>query len=79
MFLMCRLTRGAFTIDSSTPTLRRNLNEHPIHVRKLIFRILQQTKPSYNMPEIASKPHQNISHSNNIQKVSLKHLFRIRS
>jgi hypothetical protein len=25
------LTCGAFTIDSSTPTLRRNLNEHPIH------------------------------------------------
>jgi hypothetical protein len=24
--------RGAFTIDSSTPTLRVNLNEHPIQV-----------------------------------------------
>jgi hypothetical protein len=30
VFLLCRLTRSAFTIDSSTPTLRRNLNEHPI-------------------------------------------------
>jgi hypothetical protein len=25
-----QLIRGAFTIDSSTPTLRINLNEHPI-------------------------------------------------
>jgi hypothetical protein len=25
------LIRGAFTIDSSTPTLRINLNEHPIN------------------------------------------------
>jgi hypothetical protein len=24
------LTSGAFTIDYSTPTLRRNLNEHPV-------------------------------------------------
>jgi hypothetical protein len=29
-FLLCRLTSGAFTIDSSMPTLRRNLNEHSI-------------------------------------------------
>jgi hypothetical protein len=34
--------RGAFTIDSSTPTLRRILNEHPIsigsfHHKKDIF------------------------------------------
>jgi hypothetical protein len=28
--LLCRLTSGAFTIDSSTPTLTGNLNEHPI-------------------------------------------------
>jgi hypothetical protein len=28
--VLCRLTSGAFTIDSSTPTFRRNLNEHPI-------------------------------------------------
>jgi hypothetical protein len=27
------LIRGGFTIDSSTPTLRRNLNEHPILIR----------------------------------------------
>jgi hypothetical protein len=32
VFLLCRLTSGAFTIDSSTPTLRRNLNEHPIFI-----------------------------------------------
>jgi hypothetical protein len=30
VFLLCRRTSGAFTIDSSTPTLRRNLNEHLI-------------------------------------------------
>jgi hypothetical protein len=30
VFLFCRLMSGAFTIDSSTPTLRINLNEHPI-------------------------------------------------
>jgi hypothetical protein len=30
VFLHCRLTSGAFTIDSSTPTFRINLNEHPI-------------------------------------------------
>jgi hypothetical protein len=30
VFLLCKLTSGTFTIDSSTPTLRRNLNEHPI-------------------------------------------------
>jgi hypothetical protein len=29
VFLLCRLMSGAFTIDSSTLTLRRNLNEHP--------------------------------------------------
>jgi hypothetical protein len=29
-FLLYRLTSGVFTIDSSTPTLRINLNEHPI-------------------------------------------------
>jgi hypothetical protein len=28
--LICNPFRGAFTIDSSTPTLRLNLNEHPI-------------------------------------------------
>jgi hypothetical protein len=32
VFLLCRLTSGAFTIDSSTPTLRRNLNEHLIFI-----------------------------------------------
>jgi hypothetical protein len=32
VFLFCRLTSGAFTIDSSPPTLRRNLNEHPIQI-----------------------------------------------
>jgi hypothetical protein len=31
VFLVCRLTSGAFTINSSSPTLRRNLNEHPIY------------------------------------------------
>jgi hypothetical protein len=30
VFLVCRLTSGAFTIDFSTPTLRIHLNEHPI-------------------------------------------------
>jgi hypothetical protein len=29
-FLPCRLTCGAFKIDSSKPTLTGNLNEHPI-------------------------------------------------
>jgi hypothetical protein len=31
MLLLCRLTSDALTIDFSTPTLWRNLNEHPIH------------------------------------------------
>jgi hypothetical protein len=30
VFLFCRRTSGAFTIDSSTPTLTINLNEHAI-------------------------------------------------
>jgi hypothetical protein len=30
VFLLRKLTSGAFTIDSSTPTLRINLNEHRI-------------------------------------------------
>jgi hypothetical protein len=30
VFLFCRVTSGAFTIDSSTPTSTRNFNEHPI-------------------------------------------------
>jgi hypothetical protein len=29
-----QLIRGGFTIESSTPTLRINLNEHPIHLSK---------------------------------------------
>jgi hypothetical protein len=32
VFLLCRLTSGAFTIDSSTSTLRIDLNEHPIYL-----------------------------------------------
>jgi hypothetical protein len=32
VFLICRLTSDGFTIDSSTPTLWRNLNEHPIEL-----------------------------------------------
>jgi hypothetical protein len=30
VFLLCRLTRGAFTINTSRPILTENLNEHPI-------------------------------------------------
>jgi hypothetical protein len=30
VFLLCRRTSGAFTNDSSTPTLRINLTVHPI-------------------------------------------------
>jgi hypothetical protein len=30
VFLPCTLTSGAFTIESSTPTLRKNINKHPI-------------------------------------------------
>jgi ABC-type thiamin/hydroxymethylpyrimidine transport system permease subunit len=36
VFLLCRLTSGAFTIESLTPTLRRNLNEHPILICKTL-------------------------------------------
>jgi hypothetical protein len=36
MFLLSRLPSGAFTIDSSTPPLRRNLNEDAILVRHKI-------------------------------------------
>jgi hypothetical protein len=32
VFLLSRLTSGAFTIYFSTPTLRRSLNEHPVLV-----------------------------------------------
>jgi hypothetical protein len=32
VFLLCRLTSGAFTIDFSTTTLRINLNEHQIPI-----------------------------------------------
>jgi hypothetical protein len=32
VFLVCRLTSVAFTINSSTPTLRINLNEHPMQI-----------------------------------------------
>jgi hypothetical protein len=35
--VVCRLTSGAFTIDSSAPTLRIHLNEHPI-IYYLFFR-----------------------------------------
>jgi hypothetical protein len=31
VFLLYKLTSDAFTIDSSMPTLRRDLNEHSIH------------------------------------------------
>jgi hypothetical protein len=45
VFLLCRVTSGAFTIDSSTPIFRINLNEHPIllnfneilHIQKISF------------------------------------------
>jgi hypothetical protein len=30
VFLICRLTMGAFTVASSAPTLTGNFNEHPI-------------------------------------------------
>jgi hypothetical protein len=30
VFLLCKLRSGVFIIDSSTPTLRIHLNEHPI-------------------------------------------------
>jgi hypothetical protein len=33
VFLLCRLKNGALTIDSSTPTMRRNLNEPPIFIK----------------------------------------------
>jgi hypothetical protein len=32
VFLLCRLTSGAFTINPSMLTLKRNLNEHPIQL-----------------------------------------------
>jgi hypothetical protein len=37
VFQLCRRTSGAFTIDSSTPTLTGNLNEHPILI--IVFRL----------------------------------------
>jgi hypothetical protein len=39
MFLLCRLTGGAFTIDSSTPMFWINLNEHPNLVNPLVIRM----------------------------------------
>jgi hypothetical protein len=44
VFLLCRLTSGAFTIDSSTPTLRRNLNEHPIFLNLSVVSIGRMEK-----------------------------------
>jgi hypothetical protein len=40
VFLLCRRTSGAFTIDSSTPTLTINLNERPILIYFNIVKIL---------------------------------------
>jgi hypothetical protein len=37
VFIFCRLTSGAFTIDSSTPTFRINLNEHPIYLATVFY------------------------------------------
>jgi hypothetical protein len=42
VFLIYRLTTGAFTIDSSTPTLTENLNEHPIYTLNLYLNLLFQ-------------------------------------
>jgi hypothetical protein len=36
VFLLC----GAFTIHSSTPTLKINLNEHPIHLQDKNARLI---------------------------------------
>jgi hypothetical protein len=37
---LCFYTSGAFTIDSSTPTLTENLNEHPIFITIVVQFIL---------------------------------------
>jgi hypothetical protein len=42
VILIYRLTTGAFTIDSSTPTLTENLNEHPIYTLNLYLNLLFQ-------------------------------------
>jgi hypothetical protein len=39
LFLLLR--RGAFTIESSTPTLSRNLNEHFIQLLLAAFRLIK--------------------------------------
>jgi hypothetical protein len=36
VFLVCRLTSGVFTINSSTPILKIILNEHPIFKYNII-------------------------------------------
>jgi hypothetical protein len=51
---------GAFTIDTSTPTLRRNLNEHPIHdvIMKICFEhstVLQTNKFTKYFKLVAAK------------------------
>jgi hypothetical protein len=43
VILLCKLTSGAFTIDSSNPTLRRNLNENPIQNLIVKFCLLIKT------------------------------------
>jgi hypothetical protein len=44
-----QVIRGAITIDFSTPTLRINLNEHPIFSPKLFF--VQTNIFSANLPQ----------------------------
>jgi hypothetical protein len=60
VFLLCRLTSGAFTIDSSTPTLRKNLNEHRLHlITQAISTLLCELKKGF----ISTIYHQFIIHS----------------
>jgi hypothetical protein len=49
VFLLCRMTNGTFTIESSTPTLRINLNESDTNFRTTIPITLQlPSVPLYN-------------------------------
>jgi hypothetical protein len=67
--LLCRLTSGAFTIDSLRPTLWRNFNEHPIQGKvslELFAPDFIQNKPKH----IIENANENEKYKNNVYKNS---------
>jgi hypothetical protein len=52
VFSLCRQTSGAFTIDSSTPTLRINLNVFPPHLISLYRTVFLHNSNYLYIPKI---------------------------